>query len=326
MFETYDYESDKFNKYFVTNFIDYLKIIKEINSKNKVSWFRGQSSSAYRLIPSAMREMVEIGDMYNRKIKPRKLTHFNNRGYHVTYINYQAMLEEFKKEAIKYLRVKPQNDFEWSFIAQHYGVPTKLLDWTTDPLVALFFALPNSLEGKKIVSKKKAIEDFEKNGFSDLGACVFVIDPFVINEKFSGFSGDSYNPKDVNKYYNLFEGYIHPSSEKHFMFPYCILGSSIDRRICRQSGNFTIHGQLVWPIDFRDIVKKEICKIFIPYACIVEMKEWLNSLNITKKSIYGDSELDLIASQISEKEREKFRIAINTMIDKYKNVNEDKKN
>lgn len=103
------------------------------------------------------------------------------------------------------------------------------------------------------------------------------------------------------------------------MFPCCIFGTSIDRRICRQSGNFTIHGSLVWPIDFRSIVQKEIHKIFIPYSCIDEIRNWLTVLDITENSIYGDSILDLISTSVTEKERDKFLSSISKLIEKYKN-------
>lgn len=177
------------------------------------------------------------GDKFNNNEENLLLTSFDkkkNGEFIFDSKDCDNMINDFMSVSLSKMNYIPTNYFERMLTAQHYGIPTRLQDWSESPLIALFFSTSNS----------KDLEENDK-------CIIWCLNPLDLNLKtkqvISDITGNVFVPNIsleaeaesalgyINKYYGL------DSRESKDLFPIAVSTYKINPRIEAQKGVFLIY-------------------------------------------------------------------------------------
>lgn len=238
---------------------DLINEIMDINNRfGDLIWYRGHADKDWELIPSVLR--------INRSEAEQYLTN------------------EFYMKASTSLHDKPQPDnySAWISIMQHFGLPTRLLDWTESPLIAAYFAT---------------------NQFHDIpnkDACLWLLRPDILNE-YEGFNHYIYHMDTKTCLDMIYPAFKKTMSidERDIVRDKIIATKPVENnmRIYTQQSTFTIHNSKKKLTSLDD--NMILGRLIIPKDCIQLINKELEVCGITLSKIYPDAEH--IAMELKER-------------------------
>lgn len=118
----------------IDSLIDYIDFIS--GAADRTVSYRGAKDPLEDMKPTVVRSWQR-----NRAI--RDDTGRNGAPSPALWVYEERLIESFKRQSVPFLESAPGCHLNWLAVAQHHELPTRLLDWTRNPLIALYFAANN---------------------------------------------------------------------------------------------------------------------------------------------------------------------------------------
>ena len=183
-----------------------------------------------------------------------------------------SLLRNFRKYAGRG-DVRSDSVWDWLALGQHHGLPTRLLDWTYSPYVALHFATAN-------------LQAYDRDGV------VWALDYVRVHERLPGLLSDVLEQEGANVFTpellaRVAPGF--PELEGLAAMPFCLFlePPSLDDRIVNQYALFSLLSSPTGTLDeWLDGQEELVQKIVIPAELKWEVRDKLDQANITERVLF----------------------------------------